>query len=210
MVTKGGRRLVHTNQPPAHNEAVYEQLPLTNEQVADALEQIARLLETQNANVFRVRAYRTAAQRVRSQPQPIHDLLKTDGLEGLTRLHGIGQSLARAIEQLVFTGRLGLLQRLRGQDEPVRLLRTVAGVGPQMAHCIHERLGIENLEELEMAAYDGRLAQVAGMGPKRLSSIRDSLAGRFRRRPRAPESSVSARRDQSPFRQLLEKEALCK
>jgi hypothetical protein len=79
-----------------------------------------------------------------------------------------------------------------------------------MAHCIHERLGIENLEELEMAAYDGRLAQVAGMGPKRLSSIRDSLAGRFRRRPRAPESSVSARRDQSPFRQLLEKEALCK
>jgi hypothetical protein len=195
---------VSTNQPPVPNEAASKDLPLTNGQVANRLEEIAGLLETQNANVFRVRAYRAAAQLVRSHPQPIHILLKTDGLEGLTRLPGIGQSLARTIERLVFTGRLGLLERLRGEGEPVRLLRTVAGVGAQTAHRIHEQLGIETLEELEVAAYDGRLAEVAGMGRKRLSAIRDSLAGRFRRRPRVPESRAPVPKEQPPVAELLD------
>jgi putative hydrolase len=195
---------VLTNQQPARNEAAANELPLTNDQVASRLEEVARLLETQNANVFRVRAYRTAAQRVRSHPQPIQDVLKTQGLEGLTQMPGIGQSLARTIERLVFTGRLGLLERLRGQDEPVRLLTTVAGIGPRTAHRIHEQLGIETLEELEVAAYDGRLAQIAGMGRKRLSAIRDSLAGRFRRRPRAPESRVPVPKEQPTIAELLD------
>ena len=162
-------------QTPALKQSSDDGLPLTNKQVADRMEEVGRLLESQNANPFRVRAYRTAAQLVRSKTQPIHRLLKSEGLEGLTRLPGIGLSLARTIERLAFTGRLGLLERLRGQDEPVRLLTTVAGVGPQMAHRIHEQLGIETLEELEVAAYDGRLRQVEGIGRKRLAAIRDSL-----------------------------------
>ncbi|HZZ77591.1 MAG TPA: helix-hairpin-helix domain-containing protein [Gemmataceae bacterium] len=177
---------------------------MTNGQVADRLEEVARLLELQNANPFRVRAYRTAAELVRTQTKPVHAVLKTEGLEGLTRLPGIGLSLARTIERLAFTDRLGLLDRLRGQDEPVRLLTTVAGIGPKMAHRIHEQLGIETLEEMEVAAYDGRLRQVAGIGRKRLAAIRDSLAGRFRRRPRVPESLPTFPQDQPPVAELLD------
>jgi hypothetical protein len=50
-----------------------------------------------------------------------------------------------------------------------------------MAHRIHQQLGIDTLPELELAAWDGRLDEVPGMGPRRLRAVRESLAGRFRR-----------------------------
>lgn len=158
-------------------------LPLSNQDVAEQLDQVADLLEVQGANPFRVRAYRTAAQTVRTLPQPAHAILANRGIEGLLELPGIGESLARTIEQLSHTGRLGLLERLRGHDEPERLLQTVAGIGPDLARRIHEELGIESLPELEASACDGRLATVSGMGPKRIRAVRESLAGRYRRRP---------------------------
>jgi hypothetical protein len=96
--------------------------------------------------------------------------------------------LARAIEQLATSGRLALLERLRGDMAPESALATVPGIGPELASRIHHDLGIETLADLELAAYDGRLAQVPGMGPKRIRGIRESLAGRFRRGPQRPES----------------------
>jgi putative hydrolase len=70
---------------------------------------------------------------------------------------------------------------------PERLFETVFGIGPELASRIHAELGIETLAELEAAAYDGRLAQLPGIGQKRIRGIRESLAGRFRRRPNVPE-----------------------
>jgi hypothetical protein len=99
----------------------------------------------------------------------------------LQKLPGIGETLARFIHQLVLTGRLPMLERLRGESDPVALLRTVPGIGRVMAERIHLELGIETLEELEVAAHDGRLAKVLGFGKKRLAGIRDSLATRLGR-----------------------------
>jgi hypothetical protein len=62
----------------------------------------------------------------------------------------------------------------------------VPGIGPELADRIHEELGIENLYELEAAAHDGRLERVPGMGERRVSAVREALAGRFRRPPRTP------------------------
>ena len=50
-----------------------------------------------------------------------------------------------------------------------------------LANRLHEELGLETLADLEAAAHDGRLATVAGFGPKRLAGIRDSLAHRLGR-----------------------------
>ena len=102
--------------------------PLTNRQVAGRLEEVADLLEAQGDNPFRVRAYRTGADAVRGLRGPAHELLGTDGLDGLTRLPGIGDALARAVEELVSTGRLRLLDELRGRVNPERLLVTVPGI----------------------------------------------------------------------------------
>jgi putative hydrolase len=160
--------------------------PPGNEETARALEETAGLLEAQGANPFRVRAYRNAAATLRRIERPVAALHEERGLEGLTELPGIGFSLARSIAQLAREGRLPLLERLRGQLAPERMLATVPGIGPALAARIHETLGIETLYELEGAAWDGRLRRVPGMGEGRILAVRESLAGRFRRAPPPP------------------------
>jgi hypothetical protein len=160
--------------------------PLSNPQIAASLEEVANLLEAQGANMFRVRAYRTAAHHLREWPRAIYEILETEGVAGLLELPGVGYSLARSVEKLCHTGHLPLLQRLRGESGPEHLFMTLPGIGLEFAGRIHEQLGVESLAELEAAAYDGRLAKVPGMGPKRVLAIQETLRGRFRRALAAP------------------------
>ena len=103
---------------------------------------------------------------LRGLKRPIDEIVRTEGLEGLQKLPGIGETLARFIHQLVTTGRLPMLDRLRGESDPIALLRTVPGIGKVMAERVHDELGIETLEELEIAAHDGRLARSPGIWGK--------------------------------------------
>jgi DNA polymerase (family X) len=148
------------------------------------LAEIASLLEAQDASVFRVRAYMRAADTVHGWPDPVADLFVEGGVAALERLPGIGKGLAATIGELLRTGRSRLLERLQGEIAPEQLLGTVPGLGEKLAHRIFEQLGIESLEELEMAAYDGRLARVRGFGPRRLRAVREVLAGRLGRSAR--------------------------
>lgn len=158
-----------------------------NRQVAERLDEMGRLLEEQGANRFRVAAYRRGAESVRQLGRPVAELVAEEGLEGLDAVPGIGPRLARIIRDLVATGRSPVLERLRGESDPVALLASVPGLGPTLAERIHEQLGIGTLEALEQAAHDGRLGQVPGLGPRRLEAVRQSLAARLARtRPRPP------------------------
>jgi DNA polymerase (family X) len=168
-------------KPETPGDAEQAAVPLVNVSVADRLDEVAQILEEQRANVFRVGAYRRAAAMLRGLTQPIDQIVKTEGVEGLQKLPGIGETLARFIHQLVMTGRLPMLDRLRGESDPIALLRTVPGIGKVMAERLHDQLGIEGLEELEIAAHDGRLAGITGLGSKRIAGIRDSLAARLGR-----------------------------
>jgi len=154
-------------------------LPL-NADIAARLDEVAQILAEQNANPYRISSYRAAARSLRNYPEPINQLIKERGIAGIMRLPAIGERLARAVYQLATTGRLPMLERLRGESDPVELFGSVPGVGPKTAQCIHEELGIDTLEELESAAHDGRLERV-GVGAKRLAGIRDALAGRLGR-----------------------------
>ena len=171
-----------------------------NRLLADRFDEIARLLDEQEANPFRVQAYRRAAALLRGLPEPVGAILRREGLAGLDRLPGIGPALARMIAEYASSGRLALLDQLRGAHDPVALLRTVPAIGAKLARRLHDELGIDSLEELEYAAHDGRLAKFDGIGPKRLASIRESLASRLaRRRPSEPGSS-----ERPPAEDLLE------
>lgn len=98
----------------------------------------------------------------------------------LMQLPDIGRSLANAIHHLVWSHRLPLLERLRGEHIPERLFAAVPNIGKALGRRIHDELGIETLAELEATANDGRLAPVPGMGSERLQAVRESLSGRFR------------------------------
>lgn len=156
-----------------------DRLPLDNAAAARRLDQAADLLEQRGENPFRVRAYRVAAETVRNLPRPASDVLRDGGQRALTELPGIGDRLSVTLAELVLTGHMPRVEGLG--DRPEDVLATVAGLGPGLARRIHDSLHVASLAELEQAAYDGRLADVPGMGPKRLRGIREALAGRFRR-----------------------------
>ena len=172
-----------------------------NVDVAARLEEVARLLRDQGANPYRVDAYRRGAEAVRRLPKPVSAILREQGLEGLERLPAIGPAIARAIRDVVDTGRLPMLERLRGESDAVALLGSVPGIGPILAERLHHELGIDTLEQLEAAAHDGRLADVAAIGEKRLAGIRDTLAARLGR-PRSASPAPSP--EEPPIDELLD------
>ena len=171
-----------------------------NDQVAIRLDEVAQILEEQGANPFRVRAYRRGAETLRLLPRPIDELFHEGGMPALESIPGIGESLARAIRDVIQTGRLHMLERLRGDADPETLLGTVPGIGRKTAERLHHDLDIETLEDLEAAAHDGRLETLEGLGPKRLAGIRESLAQRLGRvRPPAQPAAV-----EPPVAELLD------
>jgi hypothetical protein len=145
---------------------------------------MADLLEAQAADRFRVRAYRQGAATVRGLNEDPARILARAGLKGLTDLPNIGPNLARAIDEMAETGRWMQLERLRGDTEPERLFQVLPGVGPETARALHDHLHVDTLEALEIAAHDGRLEMVPGIGPRKAASIRASLAALLARRRR--------------------------
>lgn len=150
-----------------------------NREIAQRLREVALLLEEQGANRFRVRAYRHAADTLEHLTVPLSQIVEQQGTDGLRTLPGIGVSLARSVHTLIVTGRLPMLDRLRGVMDPSSLLASIPGIGPGLAKRLHDDLHIDTLEQLEMAAHDGRLADIEGIGPKKLQGIIDSLTARL-------------------------------
>ena len=157
--------------------------PVSNEDVAGALDRVADLLEVQEAGLHRVRAWRRAAELVRKSELSA-GVLASRAARG--EIPGIGPRLALAITELARTGRSGMLERLEGTVSPEELFSSVTGIGPMLAKRIHDQLGIATLEELEQAAHDGRLTRVPGFGPRRTRAVQEVLgfllSGSARRR----------------------------
>ncbi len=154
---------------------------MENTEIARRLEEVADLLEAQRANPFRVQAYRRAGMNVRRLPESLEEIWRKQGEEGLRAVTGVGEHLAASLRALITTGRLPMLARLRGETDPVALLESVPGIGRTLAERLHHDLEIDSLEDLEAAAHDGRLFNVAGFSGKRLAGIMDTLSARLGR-----------------------------
>lgn len=153
----------------------------SNAILAANLRELADLLEQQDADGFRVSAYRNAADTVDGLDRPVRDILAAGGSEALVALPNIGRGIASALSEILTTGRWSQLDTLRGSSEPEQLFRTIPGIGAELAQKISDDLHVETLEALEVAAHDGRLERVAGFGPRRVKMIRTALAERLGR-----------------------------
>ncbi|MBT8080196.1 MAG: DNA-binding protein [Gammaproteobacteria bacterium] len=143
---------------------------------AEKFRECAEILRQQQANPFRINAYVRAAVALEALESDVRRILERDGIEGLIKLPAIGKGLAAAIDEIARTGRLSQLDRLRGEASPEILFQSVPGVGPRIARDIHDKLHIDTLEALELAAHDGSLAAVPGIGERRAAAIRAGVA----------------------------------
>ena len=158
-------------------------VPIHNADIADIFEQIAKILEIENANPFRIRAYYNAARSVQNLGKELATLVEQ--CQDLTRLPAIGKDLAAKIEEIVHTGRCRALEKLRKQLPPgLTDLLQIPGLGPKRVHTLYQELDIHTPEQLLRAAKDGRLQQLHGFGPKTSQTIISNLESHIRQKQR--------------------------
>lgn len=150
-------------------------MPVHNEEIAVMFEEMAELLELEQANPFRVRAYRTAARTVRNLGRELQDLVAAG--EDLTELPGIGKDLAAKIREILDSGHAAFLDRLH-KEVPAGLaeLLKIPGLGPKRVKLLNEQLGIASAAQLAKAAKAGRLRSLPGFGAKTEANLLHVLA----------------------------------
>jgi len=148
-----------------------------NADIAAIFEEIADLLEIQNENPFRIRAYRNAARQVEGMGVALADLVAKD--EDLTELPGIGDDLAAKIQEIVTTGRCKALEKLRKQlPSSVTELLKVPGLGPKRVRTLYDQLKVKTARQLAKAAKAGKIRELEGFGAKTEQTILDALTAR--------------------------------
>lgn len=152
---------------------------MDNPTIARRLREYAAKLEGEETTLYRVRAYRRAADVVQGLAHPLAELYAERGRAGLEELPSIGSHLAYTLEGLLISGEFRTLRPEGANREPDRLLTSLPGIGPLLALRLREHLGITTLQELERAARAGRLSEV-GIGPRRLQTLLDALVERSR------------------------------
>lgn len=138
---------------------------MENIEIVRVLDEVADLLEIQQANPFRVRAYRNAVRTINAHASPLRKLVEQGA--DLTELPSIGKGLADNIRELVESGRLTMLEEMAAEIPPglVELMR-LPGVGPMKARKLWDELGVESIDDLEEVASEGRVAELPGFGLK--------------------------------------------
>ena len=149
------------------------------EAIAAMMGDLARLLEAQGEDGFRLRAWRRGAATLRGLDRPVRSLWQEGGAPALTALPGIGSGIASAVGEILETGRWRQLERLNGEMAPERLFRSLPGIGPALAARLAGEAGLESLEDLEAALARG--ADLPGIGPRRAEALRAVLADRLGR-----------------------------
>ncbi len=141
---------------------------MKNQQIAKIFTEIADLLELKGENVFRIRAYRRAAQNIDGLSRDAATLSDKD----LTAIPGIGPDLAAKIKEFIATGRIAAHEKLKTEiPEGVLALLKVPGLGPKKAKQFYDLLKIKSIDELEAAIKKGKLAGLPGVQKKTEENI---------------------------------------
>ncbi len=157
---------------------------MKNREVAHLLRQIADLLEIKGENVFRIRAYRRAADSIESLAEDIAALTA----EGrLTEIPGVGKDLAAKVQEYLQTGQSADLEKLSREIPPsVAELVRIPGVGPKTAKLLFDLLHVDSVSVLEEAAKGGRLLGLPGIKEKTVENILKGIEVVKRGRERMP------------------------
>ena len=155
---------------------------MDNAQIADRLDAMAAVLELGEANPYTTRAYRRAAETIRSTAAPVAELVRTGRVR---ELRGIGPGIEARLRELVETGGIAELAELEEELAPDLVgLGRYLGLSARKSVQIARALGVSTAEELREAAAAGRLRGVRGVGPKTEAQLLEALQREPDDRPR--------------------------
>lgn len=144
----------------------------SNQNIARVFYTIADILEIQNADSFRVRAYRQAATVIEGLIEETAAMYKENGLRGLMDIPGVGKELALKIEELIKRGRLDFYTKLR-KEVPAGLLEIMEleGMGPKKTQFVWKKFRVKTIRDLEKLCRGDALIKQPGWGQKTADNI---------------------------------------
>ncbi len=149
---------------------------MKKEQVVDVLETIATLLELQEENPFKIRAYTNAARSIETWGGNLRELAAEDRL---TEIPGVGKAIAGKISELVLTGSSQFYDELRAQfPEQILELFSLPGLGSKKIKALYEKLAVNSIADLAQACADGRVAELPGFGKTTQEKLAKTIADR--------------------------------
>ncbi|GIV15722.1 MAG: hypothetical protein KatS3mg022_1157 [Armatimonadota bacterium] len=141
----------------------------SNRELAGVFRFLANALEWQGENAFKVRAYRLAADTLAGLSEPVEDLVARNALRDLPH---IGEAIDKKVRQYLAEGTFPALERVKGQIPlSVQELLKLPGMTGRAVRALQERLGIEDVEALRLAAEDGSLLR-----EKWTPAVREAIA----------------------------------
>jgi DNA polymerase (family 10) len=153
---------------------------MTNKELANTFTLIADLLEIKGENVYKINAYRKAADNLVNLPRDVKGIWQEGKLQDIP---GVGKAIAEKIDELLTTGELTFLNKLRSEvPETLADVLQVPDLGPKKVKLFWEQLNITTIEQLEEAAQSGMLAELPGMGEKSQTKILAGIEALSRRK----------------------------
>nr|WP_305953257.1 DNA polymerase/3'-5' exonuclease PolX [Emticicia oligotrophica] len=145
---------------------------MSNSDIVETIELTAKLLELHNEDEFKIKTYTNAAYNL---DKYVGELAQLD-FPQLTQIQGVGKMMAGKILEMVSTGQLrDLVELLAKTPEGVIEMFKIKGLGAKKIKVLWNELGIDNLNELQIACENGSIAKVKGFGGKTQDSILESL-----------------------------------
>ena len=156
---------------------------MINQQIAGIFDEMADLLEIKGENVFRIRAYRRAAQNIGGLPKDVAQMTEDE----LLAIPGIGKDLAGKIRHYIDSGKMEAYDELRKEvPEGLTLLLSVPSLGPKTAKLLYDRLQIKDIDDLERLAREHRLSGLPGIKDKTEENILKGIEMLRRGKERLP------------------------
>src|SRR5437588_5069036 len=133
----------------------------SNAEIADRLGSLAQLLAAQKENLYKVKAYQRAALTVRTLSDSLDELVREDA--DLTCYPAIGKAIASAIRELVLSGTLSRLEKLRSEISPeLASISEYPRLDPKRITRIYRKLNISSVEALRAKLDSGEIEKAFG------------------------------------------------
>ena len=145
-------------------------MAITNEEMSALFDRMAIMLEMKGESIFKIRAYKRAAQVIDQLPYNLQHKA-ADGSD-LRSIPGVGKAISSKIIEYMTTGRVSAYERLKSElpDGAISLM-DIPGIGPKTAMLISEELKVKNVDDLEVAILEGRVSELPRLGQKAATKI---------------------------------------
>ena len=146
---------------------------MKNLEISEIFSKMADILELKDDNIFKINAYRKASRILKDLQEDVSDMQKSNSLK---EIPGFGKAIVDKMEEYLSSGKILRYEELKSEISKglIKLLK-IRNLGPKTVVLANKKLNVKNINDLKRVIEDGSLAQLPGMGEKKVANIKKSV-----------------------------------